>query len=97
MWNDIKQIKILNNKGQEIPLGNIVDIKMANGLKKISRNDGDYAISITASLKGIDTGTASKKAMEVVNQLNLPKDWKNVLKSTMIFIVILKLILPYWI
>lgn len=73
---DIKQIKIPNNKGQEIPLGNIVDIKMANGLKKISRNDGDYAISITASLKGIDTGTASKKAMEVVNQLNLPKDYE---------------------
>lgn len=73
---DIKQIKVLNNKGEEIPLGNIVDIKMANGLKKISRNDGDYAISINASLKGIDTGTASNKAMEVVNQLNLPKDYE---------------------
>jgi len=73
---DIKQIKVISNKGEEIPLGNIADIKMEDGLKKISRTDGDYAISITADLKGIDAGTASTKAMEAVNQLDMPKDYE---------------------
>lgn len=72
---DIKQIKVISNKGEEIPLGNIADIKMADGLKKISRTDGDYAISITADLKGIDAGTASKQAMTAINELNMPKDY----------------------
>ena len=35
--DDIKQIKVMSKTGQEIPLGQIADIKMADGLKKINR------------------------------------------------------------
>lgn len=73
---DIKQIKIMSKSGEEIPLGDIAEIKMADGLKKISRTGGDYAISITATLDGIDAGTASKQAMEEINKLNMPKDYE---------------------
>ena len=41
---DIKQIKVMSKTGQEIPLGEIADIKMADGLKQINRSDGDYSI-----------------------------------------------------
>lgn len=73
---DIKQIKVMSKTGEEIPLGQIADIKMADGLKKISRTDGDYSIDIKAALKGIDTGTATKEAKAAVEQLNLPKDYE---------------------
>jgi HAE1 family hydrophobic/amphiphilic exporter-1 len=74
--DDIKQIKVLSKTGEEIPLGEIAHIKMANGLKQINRSDGDYFIDITASLKGVDTGTAITQATAAINELNLPKDYE---------------------
>lgn len=73
---DIKQIKLISKSGEEVPLGNIADVKMADGLKKISRTDGNYAITVSANLSGIDTGTASKKAMAEINKLTIPKDYE---------------------
>lgn len=73
---DIKQIKVMSKTGEEIPLGQIADIKMAKGLKQINRTDGDYSVSITANLKGVDTGTATAKAAAAIKEMNLPKDYE---------------------
>lgn len=73
---DIKQIKVMSKTGEEIPLGQIADIKMAEGLKQINRTDGDYSVSITAGLKGVDTGTATQKATAAIKEMNLPKDYE---------------------
>ncbi len=73
---DIKQIKVMSKTGEEIPLLEIANIKMADGLKQINRSDGDYSIDITANLKGVDTGTATKQATTAINEMNLPKDYE---------------------
>ena len=72
---DIKQIKIKSATGNEVPLSAFADISMADGLKSISRTDGDYSISITAKADGIDTNTASKLLTESVNQVDMPRDY----------------------
>lgn len=72
---DIKQIKIKSATGQEIPLGAFADITMAEGLKSISRTDGDYSISITAKADGMDTNTASMLLTKAVNEVDMPRDY----------------------
>lgn len=73
--DDIGQIKIKSATGQEIPLSAFADIKMAEGLKSVSRTDGDYSISITAKADGLDTNSASAQLMAAVNQVDMPRDY----------------------
>lgn len=73
--DDIGQIKIKSATGQEVPLSAFADIKMAEGLKSISRTDGDYSISITAKADGLDTNSASAQLMAAVNQVDMPRDY----------------------
>ena len=73
--DDIKQIKIKSATGQEVPLSAFADITMADGLKSISRTDGDYSISITAKADGMDTNTASALLTQAVNQVDMPRDY----------------------
>lgn len=72
---DIKQLKIKSATGNEVPLSAFADISMADGLKSISRTDGDYSISITAKADGMDTNTASRLLTESVNQVDMPRDY----------------------
>lgn len=72
---DIKQIKIKSATGQDVPLGAFADITMAQGLKSISRTDGDYSISITAKADGMDTNTASMLLTKAVNEVDMPRDY----------------------
>lgn len=73
---DIKQIKVMSKTGQEIPLLEIADIKISDGLKQINRSNGDYSIDITANLKGVDTGTATAQATAAINEMNMPRDYE---------------------
>ena len=73
--DDIGQIKIKSATGQEVPLNAFADIKMAEGLKSISRTDGDYSISITAKADGLDTNSASAQLMAAVNEVDMPRDY----------------------
>lgn len=73
--DDIKQIKIKSATGQEVPLSAFADITMADGLKSISRTDGDYSISITAKADGMDTNTASALLNQAVSQVDMPRDY----------------------
>ena len=72
---DIKQIKIKSATGNEVPLSAFADIKMAEGLKSISRTDGDYSISITAKADGMDTNTAAGLLTKSVSEVDMPRDY----------------------
>lgn len=72
---DIKQIKVKSATGQDVPLSAFADIKMADGLKSISRTNGDYSVSLTAKADGMDTNTASLKLKEAVNKVDMPRDY----------------------
>lgn len=73
--DDIGQIKIKSATGQEIPLSAFADITMAEGLKSVSRTDGDYSISITAKADNMDTNTASRLLTQAVNEVDMPRDY----------------------
>ena len=72
---DIGQIKIKSATGQDVPLSAFAEITMAEGLKSISRTDGDYSVSITAKADNMDTNTASGLLMQAVNQVDMPRDY----------------------
>ncbi|MCC0646944.1 efflux RND transporter permease subunit [Clostridioides sp. ZZV15-6598] len=72
---DIKQLKVSSATGKEVPLGAFSDIKMVDGLQSISRTDGDFSVSITATLDNLDAGTATKLALEKTNKMLIPKDY----------------------
>lgn len=72
---DIKQLKVSSATGKEVPLGAFSDIKMVDGLQSISRTDGDFSVSITATLDNLDAGTATKLALEKTNKMVIPKDY----------------------
>ncbi|MGX9757172.1 efflux RND transporter permease subunit [Clostridioides difficile] len=72
---DIKQLKVSSATGKEVPLGAFSDIKMVDGLQSISRTDGNFSVSITATLDNLDAGTATKLALEKTNKMVIPKDY----------------------
>ncbi|WP_252232550.1 efflux RND transporter permease subunit [Clostridium sp. ZBS15] len=103
--DDIKQIKILSQSGQEVPIGVFAEITMEDSLKSISKSDGDYTITISATVDDLDTGTASKQAMNAINELDLPRDYSisfggatemmNESMSGLIFAMVIAIILVY--
>ncbi|WP_242859700.1 hypothetical protein, partial [Clostridium paraputrificum] len=58
-----------------MPLNAFAEIKMADGLKSISRTDGDYSVSITAKADNMDTSTASRLLTQAVNEVDMPRDY----------------------
>lgn len=102
---DIKQLKVKSTTGQEVPLGAFADIKMADGLKSISRTDGKYAITISAKVDGKDTASANKEAMAAINEIDMPKDYgqeasgqaemMNEAMSGLVFAMVIAIILVY--
>ena len=73
--DDIGQIKVTSASGQQVPLNAFAEIKMADGLKSISRTDGDYSVSITAKADNMDTSTASRLLTQAVNEVDMPRDY----------------------
>lgn len=72
---DIKQLKVQSATGQQVPIGAFADIKIADGLKSISKSDGKYSITISADVEGKDLNAANKEAMAAINTIDMPKDY----------------------
>lgn len=72
---DIGQIKITSTSGQQVPLSAFADITLAEGVKSVSRSDGDYSITVSAKADNMDTNKANKLAMEAVNKVDMPKNY----------------------
>ncbi|NFG42266.1 efflux RND transporter permease subunit [Clostridium botulinum] len=102
---DIKQIKVASQSGQEVPIGAFADITMEDSLKSISKSDGDYTITISATVDDLDTSTASKQAINAINELDMPRDYSisfggatemmNESMSGLIFAMVIAIILVY--
>ncbi|WP_315077963.1 efflux RND transporter permease subunit [uncultured Clostridium sp.] len=102
---DIKQIKVASQSGQEVPIGAFADITMEDSLKSISKSDGDYTITISATVDDLDTSTASTQAMNAINELDMPRDYSisfggstemmNESMSGLIFAMVVAIILVY--
>lgn len=74
--DDIKNMKVTSQTGQQVPLSAFADITMEDGLKTIEKFNGDYVVNITADLNGIDTNTASKLANAKAAEVELPRNYK---------------------
>lgn len=72
---DIGQIKITSTSGQQVPLSAFADITLAEGVKSVSRSDGDYSITVSAKADNMDTNKANNLAMEAVNKVDMPKNY----------------------
>ena len=73
--DDIGQIKITSSRGQQIPLSAFADIKLTEGVKSVSRTDGDYSITVSAKADNMDTNKANNIAMEAINKVDMPKNY----------------------
>lgn len=103
--DDIKKMKVMSQTGIEVPIGAFADITMEDGLKSINKTDGDYSISISAKVEGLDTNTASKLAIKTINDMNLPRDYEidlggsaemmNDAMGGLVFAMIIAIILVY--
>lgn len=103
--DDIGQIKVTSASGQQVPLNAFAEIKMADGLKSISRTDGDYSVSITAKADNMDTSTASRLLTQAVNEIDMPRDYSidvggsaemmNESMSSLVMAMVIALILVY--
>lgn len=72
---DIKQLKVQSSKGEQIPIGAFADIKIADGLKSISKTDGKYSITVSAKVDGKDLNSANREAMQAIGEIDMPKDY----------------------
>jgi len=64
---DLKKIKIANQRGNLIPLSDVVELKQGTGLQSISRENRQRSISIFANLK---PKVSQQKAMAFLDGLN---------------------------
>ena len=102
---DIKQLKVQSTTGQQVPIGAFADIKIADGLKSITKSDGKYSITISADVDGKDLNTANKEAMAAISTIDMPKDYgeevsgqaemMNEAMGGLIFSMIIAIILVY--
>lgn len=102
---DIRQMKIKSTTGEEIPLGAFADIKMGEGVQSLSRQNGDYSVTISGKADGMDTAKANNIAMEAIQKIDMPKDYglnvggdaeeMNEAMSGLVFAMVIAIILVY--
>ncbi len=104
---DIRKIKVLNNRGELISLASVVKVSEQKSLQRISRIDRERAISIYANLV---TGVSQASAIETVHRMakeKLPTGYRAVVAgsskgfgeafSSLIFALVLGVIVAYMI
>ena len=62
--------------GQQIPLSSFTTFETHTAAKTLNKTDGNYVITISATLDGIDAGTATTRANEALSTLLLPRDYE---------------------
>lgn len=68
----ISQLRVRGNHGAAVPLGNVADIQIADGLAQIDRYDRHRNIKLTVDLQGQAMGDMLKAANELPTLKNLP-------------------------
>ncbi|MDF2613017.1 MAG: putative multidrug efflux pump, rane protein [Clostridia bacterium] len=74
--NDLLKLKVKSGSGEDIPIGAFSHVVMTDGLKSLSKTDDNYSITISASLRDMDMGTAQREAMAALASMTMPRDYK---------------------
>ena len=61
--------------GQEIPLSAFATFEKQTAAKTLNKTDGNYVITVSATLDGLDSGTAQTLADAAISKLVLPRDY----------------------
>ncbi len=102
---DIDLLEVRNNRGEPIPLKELVDLKQAPSLQAIYRQDRERAISIFANVApGSSQGEAIRKVQDIARE-TLPEGYRLVMSGSseefaagfkeLIFALLLGLIVSY--
>ena len=71
----IKDLKVINEQGKEIPLREIAEIKESTGITSIWHKNREIKEAITIRIKGEDQLEFLKKAEEKIRKMNLPQGY----------------------
>ena len=73
-FDEIAGLKIMNAKGQSVPITTVADIKFSSGPASVTRHDRQRWAKIGADLQqGVELGDGQKRFEEVAASLNFPK------------------------
>ena len=68
----IKNIRITNLKGEQIPLNAVADIRQELGPQQINRKSQQRIVKVMANLQDISLGRAANKVQGRIDQTNIP-------------------------
>jgi HAE1 family hydrophobic/amphiphilic exporter-1 len=74
--DQIKRLTVRNNRGELIPLSEVVQIREAKSLAQINRNDRERAIKIFANVQAGKSQQEALAQAEAIAREVLPKDYK---------------------
>ena len=73
-FQELTGLKIMNAKGESVPISTVADIEFSQGPASVTRHDRQRWAKIGADLQpGVELGDGQKKFEEVAKAMNLPK------------------------
>ena len=73
---DLKRLVISTTSSIPIQLATVADVKLERGPSEIRRIDQERVALVTANLKGRDLGSVSEDIQYIINDLQLPPDFR---------------------
>lgn len=71
-YQSLNDISVLSPTGVNVPLGEVVEIKLEEGPVNITRKNQTRYVTVSADLFKKDVGSANDEIQEKLNELNLP-------------------------
>jgi len=70
--DDIKKLTVINSQGKPIPIGNFVEITMANSPIIITRKYQERLVNVTANVSGRSLGDVAEEIKEKLKDVKIP-------------------------
>lgn len=74
--DDLKLLPIVSPRGEMFLLGDFAEFVPGDGPREIIRNDRRRCVSMHANTEGLSFSKAEKEAREILNTVDLPKDFQ---------------------
>lgn len=74
-YQSLNNISVLSPTGINVPLGEVVEIKLEEGPVNITRRNQTRYVTVSADLFGRDVGSVNSEIQEKLNELNLPNGY----------------------
>jgi len=78
---DIKNLSVMNDKGELIKLGNIVDVQLKKAPIQIDRKYQERICEVTGNVYGRDLGSVSKEIQDKLNNVQIPSGFSVVMSG----------------